>query len=88
VEPEIDPHIPQHYSVASVAQKAVNTAALRKRLLLREGPRPVLSYVGRPRHAEGLHLIRQRCSTRSSANAQSCCSAPALSMAINEDFWH
>jgi len=45
--PEMDPHIPQRYGVASLDGKAANAAALRERLLLRDGPRPIVaSWVG------------------------------------------
>ena len=86
--PQSDPHIPQHYSATSVELKAVNTAALRQRMRLREGPRPILSYVGRLDTQKGLHLIRHALLYALAHDAQFVLLGSGAEHGINEDFWN
>ena len=86
--PETDPHIPQHFSAASVERKEVNTVALRERLGLRTGGRPIVSYVGRLDTQKGLHLIRHALTYSLENGAQFLLLGSGSEHGINEDFWH
>jgi starch synthase len=86
--PETDPHIPQHFSPTSLDQKAANTAALRERMLLRDGRRPILAYVGRLDTQKGLHLIRHALFYALEQDAQFVLLGSGSEHGINEDFWH
>ena len=85
--PEMDPHIPLRYGVASLEGKAANTAALRARLLLRDGPRPIVAYVGRLDTQKGLHLIRHAIFHTIARDAQFVLLGAGSEPGINEDFW-
>ena len=56
--PEIDPLIPNRYSVHDLAGKYENKAALRDRFWMRQDFKPVIAYVGRLDQQKGVHLIR------------------------------
>ena len=56
--PEIDPFIAQRYSAASLDLKYDNKRALRERLWLRDGFKPIVAYVGRLDSQKGVHLVR------------------------------
>ena len=86
--PETDPHIPQHFGATSLDRKAANTAALRERMLLREGRRPILAYVGRLDTQKGLHLIRHALFFALEQDAQFVLLGSGSEHGINEDFWH
>jgi starch synthase len=86
--PETDPHLPQHYTAATVGQKAVNTRALRRKMGLREGAGPILSYVGRLDTQKGLHLIRHALFYALQRDAQFVLLGSGSEHGINEDFWH
>jgi len=55
--PEIDAHIPCHYSVKDFAGKFSNKAALRKRLLLQDRFKPIVAVVSRLDQQKGVQLI-------------------------------
>jgi starch synthase len=55
--PELDAHIARHYSLRALQDKYVNKEALRRRLWLREGYKPLVAFVGRLDHQKGVHLI-------------------------------
>jgi starch synthase len=86
--PETDPHIPQHFGATSLDRKAANTAALRERMLLRDGRRPILAYVGRLDTQKGLHLIRHALFFALEQDAQFVLLGSGSEHGINEDFWH
>jgi starch synthase len=86
--PEIDPHIPQHYNAASIDLKAVDTQALRDRMRLRPGARPIVGYVGRLDTQKGLHLIRHTMFHVLASEAQFVLLGSGSEHGINEDFWH
>ena len=69
-------------------RKAANTAALRERMLLRDGPRPILAYVGRLDTQKGLHLIRHALFYALEQDAQFVLLGSGSEHGINEDFWH
>jgi starch synthase len=57
--PEIDHRISRRYSVNSLQDKYANKEALRERLWLRHGFKPIVSFVGRLDHQKGVELIFQ-----------------------------
>jgi starch synthase len=56
--PETDPLIPHRYSVGNLERKYWNKDALRDRLWLRKGFKPLIGYVGRLDSQNGVHLVR------------------------------
>jgi len=55
--PELDAHIPKHYSHQKLQDKYANKEALRDRLWLRHEFSPMVSFVGRLDHQKGVELI-------------------------------
>ncbi len=55
--PEIDAHIAKSYGIASLHDKYANKEALRRHLWLRDGMKPILSFVGRLDPQKGVDLI-------------------------------
>jgi starch synthase len=86
--PEIDPHIPQHYNAATIDLKSVDTQVLRERMRLRPGERPIVGYVGRLDTQKGLHLIRHALHHVLERDAQFVLLGSGSEHGINEDFWH
>ena len=86
--PEIDPHIARHYNAVTVANRVTNTEALRDRMLLRAGTRPIIGYVGRLDTQKGLHLIRHALFYALEHDAQFVLLGSGSEHGINEDFWH
>jgi starch synthase len=86
--PEIDPHIPQHYNAESFENKSLDTQALRERMRLRPGARPIVGYVGRLDTQKGLHLIRHALHHVLAGGAQFVLLGSGSEHGINEDFWH
>jgi starch synthase len=86
--PEIDPHIPSHYSIANVDDKYGNKDALRDRLLLRKDFKPIIAYVGRLDVQKGVHLIRHGLFYSLKSGAQFVLLGNSPEASINEDFWH
>jgi starch synthase len=85
--PQIDPHIARRFGPASLDDKAANTRALRERLQLRDGPRPIVAYVGRLDTQKGLHLIRHAIFYATAHDAQFVLLGAGSEPGINEDFW-
>ncbi len=55
--PEIDYHIPQRYGIDSLDKKYENKKALRERLMLQDGFKPIVCYIGRLDNQKGVPLI-------------------------------
>jgi starch synthase len=56
--PEIDPYIAAQYSPDTIGEKYLNKDALRNRLWLNHGFKPIVSVVSRLDHQKGVNLIR------------------------------
>ncbi len=56
--PELDHHIPVHYSVDTIEDKYHNKKALRDRLMIADSEKPIVAFVGRLDPQKGLELIR------------------------------
>ncbi|HEY9706003.1 MAG TPA: glycosyltransferase, partial [Allocoleopsis sp.] len=55
--PQIDPYIPFQYSAENWEEKAKNKKALRERLWLSHGDKPIIAYIGRLDDQKGVHLV-------------------------------
>lgn len=86
--PATDPHIARQFSAASLDLKAANTDALRARMALRPGNRPLVAYVGRLDAQKGLHLVRHAIFHALGNGAQFVLLGSGAEHGINEDFWH
>lgn len=85
--PGTDPHIPHHYDANNIEGKYANKAALRQRLLLRDGYKPIVAYVGRLDHQKGVHLIRHALFHALNKGAQFVLLGSSTEPGINADFW-
>jgi starch synthase len=85
--PQIDTHIASNYSPDALEGKYVNKHALRQRLWLREGFKPIVAYVGRLDEQKGVHLIHHAISYALSEGAQFVLIGSSTNPAINDDFW-
>ncbi len=86
--PEIDRHIPHHYSISTIEAKYRNKEALRHRFLLRQEYKPVIAYVGRLDHQKGVELIRHGILYSLLNGSQFVLLGSSYDRAINRDFHH
>jgi starch synthase len=85
--PEIDPQIPYRYSIDNLDNKYSNKEALRDRLWLRKGFKPIIAYVGRLDSQKGVHLVRHGIFYALSHGSQFVLLGSAPDPAINHQFW-
>lgn len=86
--PEIDPHIPSHFSAQSLDNKYGNKNALRERLMLEKSFKPIIAYVGRLDTQKGVHLIRHALFYSIWNGAQFVLLGSSPESEINNYFWH
>lgn len=86
--PEIDPYIPQHYSAATLTEKAKNKKALRERLLLADNDKPIICYVGRLDDQKGVHLVHHAMYYALNRGAQFVLLGSATEANLNHWFQH
>lgn len=84
--PAGDPHIPFAYSADNLDGKYANKQALRQRLMLREGYKPLIAYVGRLDTQKGVHLIRHALFYALEQDAQFVLLGSSPELGINNDF--
>jgi starch synthase len=85
--PEIDPLIAAHYTWQTLENKASNKNALRDRLLLRNGHKPIIASVGRLDPQKGVHLIRHALFYALDRGAQFVLLGSSPVAQINDEFW-
>jgi starch synthase len=85
--PEIDPHLPTRYSIANVQDKYANKEALRRRFWLRDGFKPIVSFVGRLDPQKGVHLIFDAVSYCLKHNCQFVLLGSSPNPQIQDAFW-
>jgi starch synthase len=85
--PEIDSHIPSHYSVDTLEGKYANKDALRNRLWLRQDYAPLVAYIGRLDSQKGVDLVRHAIFYSISNGAQFVLLGSSPDPAINQMFW-
>ncbi|MBF0350797.1 MAG: glycogen synthase GlgA [SAR324 cluster bacterium] len=86
--PESDPHIPFHYSMNDVELKYKNKEALRRRMMLKDGYKPIVAYVGRLDTQKGVHLIRHGAFYSLWKGVQFVLLGVSPELGINDHFWH
>lgn len=86
--PEIDRFIPSHYTAWDIDGKYGNKEALRDRLWLREGFKPIVAYVGRLDQQKGAHLIHHAIFHTLAWGAQFVLLGTSPDPAINNHLWH
>ncbi|MGF1615777.1 MAG: glycogen synthase GlgA [Gammaproteobacteria bacterium] len=86
--PEIDALIPARYGPDDADAKYGNKDALRDRLWLQKGFKPIIAYIGRLDSQKGVHLIRHAIFHALHAGAQFVLLGSSPDEAINRDFWH
>ena len=86
--PEVDSHIPKRYGLGSVHQKYVNKDALRHRLWLRNGMKPVVAFVGRLDPQKGVDLILNAVPYCLERGCQFVLLGSSLQSDINTAFWN
>jgi starch synthase len=84
--PEIDPFIPYHFTIATPDNKYGNKEALRDRLLLRKDYKPIIAYIGRLDIQKGVHLIRHGLSYSLENDAQFILLGSSPEASINNEF--
>lgn len=86
--PEIDRHIPQNYSIDKLDDKYGNKEALRHRLFLQQGFKPIIAYIGRLDHQKGVHLIRHAIFYALEKGCQFVLLGSSSDQELNNYFWH
>ena len=82
-------HLPPRGLVRETTRRNIGALqALRDRMLLRAGTRPIIGYVGRLDTQKGLHLIRHALFYALEHDAQFVLLGSGSEHGINEDFWH
>jgi len=85
--PEIDTHIPVHYSVDRIDGKYDNKRALRYRLMLADNEKPIVAFIGRLDPQKGLDLVRHAIFYSLEQGAQFVLLGSSPDQGINADFW-
>lgn len=85
--PEVDRHIPRRYGANCVDDKYVNKRALRDRLWIADGSKPILAYVGRLDPQKGLELLHHAAHWAVANSAQFVLLGSAPDPRVGHDFW-
>lgn len=86
--PEVDSHIPKRYGIGSLDNKYVNKDALRHRLWLRKGMKPLIAFVGRLDPQKGVDLILNAVPYCLERGCQFVLLGSSLQSDINTAFWN
>jgi starch synthase len=85
--PEIDRFIPANFSIETLDRKYEDKRALRQRLLLEEGTKPIVGYVGRLARQKGVDLIKHAIYYTMGEGAQFVLTGSSPDPAIHSEFW-
>jgi starch synthase len=85
--PEVDTHIPARYSRDNIEEKYRNKEALRNRMWLWKGYKPIISYVGRLDPQKGVHLIRHALFYALEHGAQFVLLGVSPEKSVSDQFW-
>lgn len=85
--PRTDPHVAQHFSVDHIDGKYADKEALRERLWLARGYRPIVAFVGRLDAQKGIPLIRHTLYYALARGAQFVLLGSSPEHGINAEFW-
>jgi starch synthase len=86
--PELDRHIPKLYGIRSIQNKYANKEALRQRLWLRGGMKPIVSFIGRLDPQKGVDLILHAVPDCLERGCQFVLLGSSLQSDINSAFWN
>ena len=86
--PTVDRYIPYHYSVDDLEAKTFNKKALRERLWLSHGDKPIICYIGRLDAQKGVHLVHHAMYYALNKGAQFVLLGSATEPGINAWFSH
>jgi starch synthase len=86
--PEVDRYIPYHFNKDDLTGKAKNKKALRERLMLGHGDKPLICYIGRLDDQKGVHLVHHAIYYALGRNAQFVLLGSPTEPAISSWFWH
>ena len=86
--PEVDSHIAKRFGIGSLQDKYVNKEALRHRLWLRQGLKPLVSFVGRLDPQKGVDLILHTIPYCLENGCQFVLLGSSLQGGINSAFWN
>ena len=86
--PEVDSHIARRYGIGNLHDKYVNKEALRHRLWLRQGMKPLVSFVGRLDPQKGVDLILHAVPWCLDHGCQFVLLGSSLQSSINTAFWN
>ncbi len=86
--PEIDRYIPEPFSKADLTPKQLSKKALRERLWLQHGDKPIIAYIGRFDDQKGVHLVHHAIYYALHRNAQFVLLGSPTEEGIAAWFWH
>uniref|UniRef100_A0A832H6J5 starch synthase n=1 Tax=Oscillatoriales cyanobacterium SpSt-402 TaxID=2282168 RepID=A0A832H6J5_9CYAN len=86
--PEVDHYIPYEFSKDDLKQKALNKKALRDRLWLQHGDKPLIAYIGRLDDQKGVHLVHHAIYYALQRDAQFVLLGSPTEAKIASWFWH
>ena len=86
--PTVDRYLPYHYEVDDMNGKEYNKKALRERLMLAHGKKPLICYIGRLDDQKGVHLVHHAIYYALHRGAQFVLLGSATEKSINDRFWH
>ena len=86
--PSVDSYLPYHYQPETFADKLLNKKELRERLLLRQGDKPLVCYIGRLDDQKGVHLVHHAIYHTLARGGQFVLLGSPTESAIGSWFWH
>ncbi|MEM1241822.1 MAG: glycogen synthase GlgA [Cyanobacteria bacterium P01_H01_bin.26] len=84
--PKVDTHIAQNYSPDTLEKKLSNKKALRERLMLGHGDKPLVAFIGRLDEQKGVHLVHHSMYRALDRGAQFVLLGSATSNTISDHF--
>lgn len=86
--PAVDTYLPHNYQRETFADKILNKKALRERLLLSQGDKPLVCYIGRLDDQKGVHLVHHAIYHTLERGGQFVLLGSPTESAIGSWFWH
>jgi starch synthase len=86
--PDVDHHIPYHYTIENFDDKYKNKQALRDRLWLRDEEKPIVAFIGRLDEQKGVHLVHHAIYYALYRGAQFVLLGSATDASLNSWFQH
>lgn len=86
--PEVDRYIPEPFNKTDLEPKQLSKKALRERLWLQHGDKPIVAYIGRLDDQKGVHLVHHAMYYALHRNAQFVLLGSPTEEGISSWFWH